>query len=170
MAALRAFHDEQRVMFVCGGTRFLPFKNNTFHCIFSYSVIQHFSEDDAEAALTEIGRALRESGCSKIQMAHRGGLRSRYIRTRPDYFGGGVFRVRYWSLDQIERVFAKNIGRSTVRPEAFGGLGLLADDWWIVSAKSKVLIAMSIILKKVARIVRPLIRFADSVYVVSSKS
>lgn len=55
-------------------------------------------------------------------------------------------------------------------PEAFGGLGLLAEDWQVVSGKSKVLIVMSIMLKKVARIIRPLIFLADSVYVVSVKS
>jgi ubiquinone/menaquinone biosynthesis C-methylase UbiE len=170
MVAHRAFHNEPNVMFVCGDARFLPFKDNTFHCVFSYSVIQHFSEEDAETALAEIGRTLGKSGCSRIQMAHRGGLRSTYMRTRSDYSSGGVFRVRYWSLTQIKRIFEKNIGRSTMISEAFGGLSLLADDWWVVSGKSKVLIVTSIILKKVARIIRPLIRLADSVYVVSIKS
>lgn len=170
MAARRAFRNERNVMFVCGDARFLPFKDNTFHCVFCYSVIQHFSEVDAETALGEIGRALGEDGCSKIQIAHRGGLRSTYIRTRSDYFSGGVFRVRYWPLTQIKRVFDENIGPSTLIPEAFGGLGLLSDDWLVVSGKSKVLIAISVILKKVARIIRPLIRLADSVYVVSIKS
>jgi ubiquinone/menaquinone biosynthesis C-methylase UbiE len=95
MAARRAFQNERNVMFVCGDARFLPFKYNTLHSVFSYSVIQHFSEVDAETALGEIRRALGEDGCSKIQMAHRGGLRSTYIRTRSDYFSGGVFCVRY---------------------------------------------------------------------------
>jgi SAM-dependent methyltransferase len=170
MAARRAFQNERNVMFVCGDARFLPFKDNTFHCVFSYSVIQHFSEVDAETALGEIGRALAEHGCSKIQMAHRGGLRSTYIRTRSDYFSAGVFCVRYWSLAQLKRVFDKNIGRSTVIAEAFGGLGLLAEDWRVVSRKSKVLIVISGILKRVAQVIRPLIRLADSVYVVSVKS
>jgi SAM-dependent methyltransferase len=170
MAARRAFQNERGLMLVCGDARFLPFKDNTFDCIFSYSVIQHFSEVDAETALAEIGRTLGEDGCSKIQMAHRGGLRSTYMRTRSDYCSAGIFRVRYWSLSQIKRAFNKNIGPSTMDPEAFGGLGLLADDWRVVSRKSKVLIVISVILKKVARIIRPLIFLADSIYVVSIKS
>ena len=157
-------------MFVCGDARFLPFKNNTFDSVFSYSVIQHFSEDDAETVLAEIGRTLADHGVSKIQMAHRGGLRSTYIRTRSDYSNRGVFRVRYWSLGKMKIVFDKNIGPSTMIPEAFGGLGLLVEDWWIVSAKAKILIVMSIILKHSARVIRPLIRIADSVYVISSKT
>jgi SAM-dependent methyltransferase/uncharacterized protein YbaR (Trm112 family) len=169
MAARRAFHSERHVMFVCGDARFLPFKNNTFDCVFSYSVIQHFSEEDAETTLAEIGRTLANDGFSRIQMAHRGGLRSTYIRSRSDYFNGGVFRVRYWSIDKLKMAFDKHIGPSTVVPEAFGGLGLLTDDWPIVSVKAKVLIMISLFLKKSARFIRPLIRIADSVYVISTK-
>jgi hypothetical protein len=108
-------------------------KNNTFDCAFSYSVIQHLSEGDAEMTLAEIGRTLTGHGFSKIQMAHRGGLRSTYIRTRSDYAEWGIFRVRYWSLDKLKKAFDENIGFSLIIPEAFGGLGLLADDWRIVS-------------------------------------
>jgi SAM-dependent methyltransferase len=170
MAARRAFNCEQDVMFVCGDARFLPFKNNTFDCVFSYSVIQHFSEDDAQITLAEIGRILNNQGFSKIQMAHRGGLRSTYIRTRSNYFSQGIFRVRYWSLDNLNGAFDRSIGPSIILPEAFGGLGLLADDWQIVSGQAKVLILISIILKNVARIIKPLIRIADSVYVISTKT
>jgi SAM-dependent methyltransferase/uncharacterized protein YbaR (Trm112 family) len=170
MAARRAFPSEPNIMFVCGDARFLPFMDDIFHCVFSYSVIQHFREHDAEMALTEIGRVLRVGGYSKIQMAHSGGLRSTYIRTRRDYIAGGVFRVRYWSLPQIQRVFDKHIGHSTIEAEAFGGLGLLPEDWRIVSAKSKFLILMSLILKMIAQRISLLIRFADSVYVSSYKS
>lgn len=170
MAARRAFHSERHVRFVCGDARFLPFKSNTFDCVFSYSVIQHLSEDDVEMTLAEIGRTLAYQGFSMIQMAHRGGLRSTYIRTRSDYTFRGTFRVRYWSLDKLKSVFDKNIGSSTIIPEAFGGLGLLVDDWRIVSVKAKVLIIISLILKNIARIFKPLIRIADSVYVISTKA
>jgi uncharacterized protein YbaR (Trm112 family) len=170
MAARRAFHSERHVRFVCGDARFLPFKSNTFDCVFAYSVIQHLSEDDVEMTLTEIGRTLSYGGFSKIQMAHRGGLRSTYIRTRPDYAGHGIFRVRYWSLNNLKRAFYKNIGPSNIIAEAFGGLGLLVDDWWIVSEKAKVLIIISLILKHITRIFKPLIRIADSVYVISTKA
>src|SRR5689334_18628389 len=98
MAARRAFPTEQNVAFVCGDARFLPFKDNAFRRVFSYSVLQHFSETDADLALAQIGRVLQRGGCATIQMAHRGGLRSTYLRTRRDYMKGGIFRVRYWPL------------------------------------------------------------------------
>lgn len=144
MAARRAFPNERNAMFVCGDARFLPFNDNTFHCVFSYSVIQHFSEADAKKTLAEIGRVLYENGYSKIQMAHRGGLRSRYVQLFSNTFCEGVFHVRYWSLSDMTHVFDKNIGPSIALPEAFGGLWLLNDDWKIVSLTASWLILMSI--------------------------
>jgi SAM-dependent methyltransferase len=168
MAARRAFNEEN-VSFVCGDARFLPFKEDVFRCVFSYSVLQHFAEADAELALAEIGRVLGRNGCAKIQMAHRGGLRSTFVRTRSNYMSGGQFRVRYWSLSQLRVAFTNKIGPTRVEAEAFGGLGLLSGDWRIVSAKAKLLTVISTGLKRVARIIKPLLWLADSVYVISTK-
>jgi SAM-dependent methyltransferase len=170
MAAQRAFPTmDLDLSFVCGDARFLPFKAGIFQCAFSYSVIQHFSETDAEIAIAELGRVLRRGGVAKIQMAHKGGLRSTYVRTRRDYAKGGVFRVRYWSLASMRGLFEKKIGPSKLIAEAFGGLGLLAEDQNYVSTKAKLLIGISRLLKKLSLFVRPLIRLADSVYIVSTK-
>ena len=170
LAAQRAFSGVGLdIAFVCGDARFLPFKAGLFRCVFSYSVIQHFSETDAEIAIAELGRVLRQGGLAKIQMANKGGLRSTYSRTRRSYMNSGPFRVRYWSLASMRTVFEKNIGPATLMAEAFGGLGLLVDDRNYVSGKAKMLIAISTALKKLSVFVRPLIRLADSVYIVSTK-
>ncbi len=170
MAARRAFKGEPGVMFACGDARFLPFRSDAFRSVFSYSVLQHFSEKDAERALAEAGRVLQRGGASHIQMAHLGGLRARYVLSRPGYEKAGVFRVRYWSLDSLRTVFGERIGRSVLVPEAFGGLGLLFEDWRHVSTGAKFLIAVSEFLKRFTRYFQPLIRLADSVFVVSVKS
>lgn len=170
MAARRAFSDlRPNLWFVCGDARFLPFKTDMFRCAFSYSVIQHFSEADAELAVAEIGRVLRRDGIAKIQMAHKGGIRSTYHRTRRGYSEAGVFRVRYWSLDSMCRVFEKNVGPTKLLAEAFGGLGLLGEDRNYVSTRAKMLIVISGLVRKLSSVATPLIRLADSVYVVSSK-
>jgi SAM-dependent methyltransferase len=168
LAARRAFPDMD-MAFVCADARFLPFKKDLFKCAFSYSVFQHFSEVDAELAIAELGRILRRGGFAKIQMAHKGGLRSTYSRTRRGYLHDGPFRVRYWSLASLRDVFEKKIGPSVCIAEAFGGLGLLAEDRNRVSTKAKFLIAISLCLKKLSVIAHPLIRLADSVYIESSK-
>jgi SAM-dependent methyltransferase/uncharacterized protein YbaR (Trm112 family) len=170
MAARRAFSGMNLdASWICGDARFLPFKAGAFQCAFSYSVIQHFSESDAELAIAEIGRVLRHGGFAKIQMAHDGGLRSTYSRTRPDYLAGGAFRVRYWSLAALRSIFETHIGRTRLMAEAFGGLGLLAEDKNYVSVRAKVLITVSSLLKRFARVLPTLIHVADSVYVVSIK-
>jgi SAM-dependent methyltransferase/uncharacterized protein YbaR (Trm112 family) len=170
LAAQRAVSSQGLdVSFVCGDARFLPFRANTFGCVFSYSVIQHLSEKDAETAVSEMGRVLRTGGLSKIQMAHEGGLRSTYSRTRKHYLNSGLFRVRYWSLAAMRDVFERAVGPVNIAAEAFGGLGLLAEDRRHVSAKAKALITISTLLKKLALFVPPLIRLADSVYVAATK-
>jgi len=170
LAAQRAFSGMRLDMaFVCGDARFLPFKADTFRCVFSYSVIQHFSETDAELSIAELGRVLRRGGFAKIQMAHKGGLRSTYSRTRRDYVHGGSFRVRYWSLASMREVFEEKVGPVSCMAEAFGGLGLLPEDRNYVSTKAKVLMAISLLLKKLSIFVPPLVYLADSVYIVSVK-
>jgi len=170
MAARRAFGGTGLdLSFICGDARFLPFKNDVFRCAFSYSVIQHFGEADAELAIAEMGRVLRRDGYAKIQMAHEGGLRSTYHRTRREYRNAGIFRVRYWSLASIRNVFERHIGPTQIMAEAFGGLGLLAGDWNYVSVKAKLLIIISVFMRKLSSRAIQLIRLADSVYVVSTK-
>jgi SAM-dependent methyltransferase len=170
MAARRAFAGMGLDMsFVCGDARFLPFKTDVFRSVFSYSVIQHFSESDAELAVAEIGRVLRRGGSCRIQMAHKGGIRSTYNRTRQNYMSAGIFRVRYWSLGAMRRVFEKNIGSAKLIAEAFGGLGLLAEDRMYVSPRARLLIKFSELLKKLSTLIPAMISLADSVYVVSVK-
>lgn len=170
MAARRAFSGaDLDLSFVCGDARFLPFKPNTFKCAFSYSVLQHFSEADAALAVAEAGRVLRRGGFAKIQMANRFGLRSTYVRTRRNYADAGVFRVRYWPLPAIRSLFAEKIGPAQLEAEAFGGLGLLAEDRAYVSPKTKLLIDLSQFLKKLSAWLQPLITLADSVYVTAEK-
>jgi SAM-dependent methyltransferase len=63
MASRRTFSGGGlNISFVCGDARFLPFRAGTFRIVFSYSVIQHFSEEDAEKAIAEMGRVLGRGG------------------------------------------------------------------------------------------------------------
>jgi len=170
LAAQRAFPEfSSNIYRVCGDARFLPFKPGIFCCAFSYSVIQHFSESDAELAIAELGRVLHRGGFAKIQMAHRGGLRSTYSRTRRNYQNSGPFRVRYWSLAAMRDAFEKNVGPAHLAPEAFGGLGLLSEDRNLVSPAARAATAISELLKRLSVALPALIKFADSVYVIATK-
>ena len=88
----------------------------------------------------KMGRVLRHGGFAKIQMAHKGGPQIDLFADPPPLCGCRLsFRVRYWSLAAMLDAFEKNIGPTRLLPEAFGGLGLLAEDRDFVSAKAKVL-------------------------------
>ena len=62
--------------YVVADARELPFKNGVFDVTYSYSVLQHLSKNDVKTALVEVCRVLKNSGLSRIQMAHRIGVRS----------------------------------------------------------------------------------------------
>jgi 2-polyprenyl-3-methyl-5-hydroxy-6-metoxy-1,4-benzoquinol methylase/uncharacterized protein YbaR (Trm112 family) len=156
--------------FICGDVRFMPFKAEAFQALFSYSVLQHFDDPDLHAALTEIARVMAKGGVSKVQMAHRGGIMSTYHRTRSDHINAGRFSVRYLSWQRLQDAFEKAIGPTTLRAEAFGGLGLLYSDRNIVSPWARFVITISEAMKRAARILPPLRYISDSVLVESHKA
>jgi ubiquinone/menaquinone biosynthesis C-methylase UbiE len=53
---------------VVGDARFLPFADNSFNTVFSYSVFQHFSKENTKISLDEAARVLKKNGKSLIQM------------------------------------------------------------------------------------------------------
>ncbi len=65
---------ENPPLFVCADARALPFAEGTFGGAFSYSVVQHFSREDAGAVLREIGRVLCEDGAALVQMPNVAGV------------------------------------------------------------------------------------------------
>lgn len=98
--------------FVVGDARFLPLRPGAVDVAFSYSVIQHFSREDASAAVREIGRVVRTGGRSLIQMPTVFGLRCLYHQARRGFTDGQAFDV----LDNPVIAFAV---RKTRRPKCF---------------------------------------------------
>jgi SAM-dependent methyltransferase len=166
LAARRmAAAEGRRIAVVCGDARFLPFKAESFDAVFSYSVLQHFDPADVEVMLSEMARVMRPFGVAKTQIAHRGGLRSTYHRTRPEYSKLGSYRVRYWKWSELKDVFERAIGPSFITPEAFGGIGLLYSDRKSLPLAARIVTIVSEMLKKLTLLLPPLKYLADSVFV-----
>src|SRR6185437_13321322 len=71
LAARRIARDfKMDVKYVVGDGRFLPFRDGVFDCVYSYSVVQHFSKEDTFQTLNECARILRTEGVAKVQMAN----------------------------------------------------------------------------------------------------
>ena len=151
--------------------RYLPFPENSFQIAFSYSVLQHFSRENVELALSEIRRVLSPGGTALIQMPNKLGVRSLYHRMRRGGNGKrGVFRVRYWSLSELKERFSCLIGPSSVSVDGFFGLGIQPSDLQLLQPHLKLIVISSEALRKVSRQIPALNNLADSLYVTATKA
>lgn len=156
--------------FVVGDARFLPFTEESFDVVFSYSVIQHFSKADARTAIREVRRVLRRSGLSLIQMPNALGIRSLYHQLRRGFREGKEFDVRYWTPGELMRAFREDVGATTMEIDGFFGLGIQPADIDMLPLRMKLIVMASETTRKVASVVRPMMTFADSLYLLSRRS
>ncbi len=155
--------------FIVGDARFLPFSNNSFDTIFSYSVLQHFSKDDLVLSLKEISRVLKASGFSLIQLAHKFGLWNLCNQLRKGLREQKSFDVRYWTLDELKEIFSTCIGPSGILCDAYLNLNPDIKNIELMPYYCKAVIIISEILRKASLKFPFLTNFADSVYITSKK-
>lgn len=148
----------------------LPFASTSFDVVFSYSVLQHFDKELVRLCLGEIGRVLKPSGFSLIQMPNRFGLRNLYHQFRRGFREPTTFEYpRYWSLSELRNVFSSLIGSTSIRAEGYFALGVIPNDAVLLPLKYRVVISCSERLRKISEKVRWMDYLADSLYVSSSK-
>jgi SAM-dependent methyltransferase len=158
------------IRFVVGDARCLPFPRGCFDTVFSYSVIQHFSREDALKTIQEIGRTLQPRGKCLIQMPTPFGLRCLYHQARRGFRQTCGFDVRYWTLPALRRAFGQYVGRTSFSVDCFFGIGLQSSDLQFMPPLYRAVIRASELLRAGCR-VAPWLRYvADSVYVESIKA
>lgn len=156
--------------FICGDARTLPIQRETIDNVFSYSVIQHFSKEDAALTLAQIKRVMKMGGSSLIQMPNAKGLRSAFHVYKQRKHAPTGFDVRYWVPYELKHKFSELIGPSLLTVDGFFGLGIQLSDWSMLSMKAKVVILASETMRFLTNLVPFLLTFADSLYVFSSKT
>lgn len=156
--------------FVVGDARWLPFRKDSFDTVFSYSVIQHFSYEDASKTLSEISRVLDVGGSSLVQLPNAFGLRCLYHQLRRRFRAPSGFEVRYWTPRKMRRTFSAIVGKTHLSPDCFFGLGLQASDIHMMPPTKRALIAASELGKRLNASIGWLTLAAESIWVTARKS
>lgn len=158
--------------FVVGDARFLPFRDEAYDVVLSYSVLQHFPKQQVATTLDEIRRVLRPGGTAMVQMPNGLGLVSLLHLLRRGFSPGQGFDVRYWHAGELIETFSRRIGPSSLSVEGFLGLGVGSANAELLQGWRRRVVLLSQRLSAASR--RPawrwLGRFADSWWVVSQKS
>ena len=94
-------------------------KNNSFECVFSFSFLQHFSENSLRIILKNTLSKMKYKGIFKTQMVNKFSLRGLYNNFKIKYFSESMiksgkmdkrldvdnFTVRYFSILKIIRQY-----------------------------------------------------------------
>lgn len=170
MSAKRvAKNQNQKIRFVVGDARFLPFRAELFDTVFSYSVLQHFSKEDAIKAIREAKRVMKKEARVKIQLANAYGVRSLQHQANRGFREAKDFEVTYWTPKEIKQSFTNIYGNAEIETDCFLGLGWQRSDWRFMSRKKKLILACAEMLKSCSKIMPPFRYLADSIYVISTK-
>jgi SAM-dependent methyltransferase/uncharacterized protein YbaR (Trm112 family) len=151
--------------YVVADGRHLPFSNQAFSQIFSYSVLQHISRDQVRETLSEVHRTLRPGGGALVQMPNRFGVRCLYHQIRRGFREARDFEVRYWSPRQLLSAFEAAVGPSCLSVDGYFSLNAQFSDLRFLPAKYQTLVGISELLRRASGKISPLAYFADSLYV-----
>jgi len=156
--------------FLVGDGRCLPFPDGTFDVVFSYSVLQHFSKDDAKASIREAARVTKPGGRVLIQLANLFGVRQLYNQARDMLRGEqNPFRVRRWTPGEMLSTFRALVGPARLTADGFFSLNAQASDLDLLRPLPRAVVRASQALKSVSVRVPALSRLADSVFIDASR-
>jgi SAM-dependent methyltransferase/uncharacterized protein YbaR (Trm112 family) len=151
--------------YVVADGRYLPFASGTFDQVFSYSVLQHLSRENARITLREVARALHSSGGFLVQMPNCFGIRCLYHQARRGFREGRDFDVRYWTPRELTSTFRATFGCAHIFADGFFSLNPQISDVSFLPWKSRTVVYTSEVLRKISEILFPLTYVADSLYV-----
>jgi SAM-dependent methyltransferase/uncharacterized protein YbaR (Trm112 family) len=150
--------------YVVADARRLPFADARFDVVFSYGVLQHFSKGDVAGAVREIARVVEPDGYSWVQMPNAYGARNIYQLARRRFREGNAFEVRYWTPEELRRVFGE-IGPTELTTDGFLTLNPQTADLDLLPVHLRTLVRGSELLRRASEKVPVLTTVADSVNV-----
>jgi len=154
---------------IAGGEA-IPFSDATFDVVFSYGVLQHLTKERAKNTLLEIRRVLKPGGIAVVQMPNWLGVRSLYDQAKRGFKRRNLpyLAVDYWGMHELRKAF-KKIGPVKLSVEGFFVLGVQPADVGMLPRRLRPIVHASEALRRFSMRFRPLLYFADSVYVAARK-
>jgi ubiquinone/menaquinone biosynthesis C-methylase UbiE/uncharacterized protein YbaR (Trm112 family) len=155
---------------VVADLRNLPFRENSFDVVWSFSVIQHTHYDRLLGCLENIQRILNPAGgyCF-LEFPNKNGLHNRfgpvkkYAETIHDY---NSWDVRYYTPAEYKTIFARFFDNFRYIKHSVLGIGVLPGDLkYAVGFYNKMGILLSRSLSGIASLVPPLKAISDSIYI-----
>ena len=147
----------------------LPFSNESFDLVFSYSVLQHTPKARAAACLCEAHRVLKPDGLCLIELPLWPGM-TNWRHRSSDSEDPACWDVRYYRWGELLRTFSKYFKSVTLKPDCILGIGVKFEDIDLLPWKYKPIAVMSEGFRRLAEILPPLVRLSDSVYIFGKKT
>jgi ubiquinone/menaquinone biosynthesis C-methylase UbiE/uncharacterized protein YbaR (Trm112 family) len=151
----------------------LPFQDGIFDHVYSYSVIQHVHRDWARACFHEIGRVLHGGGQCTLEFPLRTGIANYLLhcrKPRPEEDDYQSWCVRYYTIEELKAALKPVLENLSTKVDCYFGIGIKAEDMDILPKRYWPVVLMSEALRRVSTVIRPLVRIADSVYIMGRRA
>jgi uncharacterized protein len=149
----------------------LPFLNNIFNVVWSFSVIQHTHLDRFTGCLSHVERILAANAYCFLEFPNRNGIRNRFgPASKPNSSDFDSWDVRYYTPTEYRKIFRVYFDNFKYKNHSVLGIGILPGDGkYVKGIKNKGIIAISRALSNLAAWVHPMKSIADSIYIQSIK-
>jgi ubiquinone/menaquinone biosynthesis C-methylase UbiE len=149
----------------------LPFRDGTFDCVFSYSVIQHAHKQKAASCLADIRRVLKDEGACLVELPLKYGLTNirHLLKSNHEQNDQKSWVVRYYTPRELKQLFGRVFGNLQLSCDCFCGIGVRLEDIDLLPWRYKPIVIASTVLRWVTRVCPPFVRFSDSVFIEARK-
>jgi SAM-dependent methyltransferase len=151
-----------------GDLRYLPFCDESFDTVFSYSVLQHLPKLGAFESLREIGRVLRPGGYCLIELPLQPGITN---WRHPACYSEDLdcWDVRYYGWQEALGLMGSLFDSVTAAADCIFGIGVKFEDLDILPWRYKPIVVASEGFRRLCGVFPGLVRFSDSIYLMGSK-
>jgi SAM-dependent methyltransferase/uncharacterized protein YbaR (Trm112 family) len=149
----------------------LPFQDNVFDVVWSFSVIQHTHYNRMISCLREIQRILNTDGYCFLEFPNKNGFRNRFgPASASNNMEFESWDVRYYTPDEYRNIFLEFFKDFEFSTHSMLGIGILPGDFkYARGFKNKAIISVSRLFTELSNVIKPLKEYADSIYIKADK-